>query len=209
LHEDHADFGGGFEDEFAVARGVGGIVEGDGLVGDGACAVAETGDAGAEGLRRESGAPGASRLAEDLTEGFEDLGGVLGDEADGFAVDEEGVVADGGFDDEILLGRDTDEQGELEVDGTEAVEESDKAVGVAATDGEVATAKSFPACGEGQVELFVVDTSEELGVGGGTTSGDGSEGAALAEEAAKIEEGAGGGGDFLFIHRDSKAPNRT
>jgi hypothetical protein len=78
LHEDHADFGGGLEDEFAVARGVGGIVEGDELVGDGACAVAEIGDAGAEGLRRESGAPGASRLAEDLTEGFEDPGGFSG-----------------------------------------------------------------------------------------------------------------------------------
>jgi hypothetical protein len=68
-------------------------------------------------------------------------------------------------------------------------------------------ASQLPARGE--VELFVVDAAEELGVGGGTTSGDGSEGAALAEEAAKIEEGAGGGGDFQFIHRDSRAPNRT
>jgi hypothetical protein len=34
-----------------------------------------------------------------------------------------------------------------------------------------------------EVELLVVDAAEELGMGGGTASGDGGEGAALAEEA--------------------------
>ena len=52
---------------------------------------------------------------------------------------------------------------------------------MAAADGEVGAAKLFPGCGVREVELFVVDAAEELGVGGGTTSGDGGEGAALAE----------------------------
>jgi hypothetical protein len=49
LHEDHAQFGGGFEDEFAVTLGVAGIVEGDELVGDGAAAAGKIGDPGAQG----------------------------------------------------------------------------------------------------------------------------------------------------------------
>ena len=41
-------------------------------------------------------------------------------------------------------------------------------------------------------------------MGGGTTSGNGSEGAALAEEAAEIEGSAGVGGDLRFVHRESR-----
>ena len=186
LHEDEAQFGGGFEDEFAVALGAGGIVEGDELVGDGAAAAGEIGDAGAEGLGRESGAPGAAGFAEELADGFEDLGGVLGDEADGFAVDEDAVFAEDGFDGEILPGRDADELGDFEIGGAEAVEESDEAVGVAAGDGEVGAAERPPGWGEGPVELFVANAAEELGVGGGTASADSGKGAALAEEAAEV-----------------------
>jgi hypothetical protein len=181
LHEDHAEFGGGFEDEFAVAPGVAGIVEGDELVGDGAAAVGEIGDAGVEGLGRESMALAAAGFAEDLADGFEERGSVLGDEADGFAVDEEAVFEDSGFDGEILPGREANELGELKVDGAEAVEERDQAVGMAAADGEVGAAELLPGCGVREVELFVVDAAEELGMGGGTASGDGGEGAALAE----------------------------
>jgi hypothetical protein len=90
--------------------------------------------------------------------------------------------------------------GELEVDGAEAVEEGDEAVGVAAADGEVGAAEGFPRFGEREVELLVVDAAEELGVGGGTASGDGGEGAALAEEVAKVEGLAGNGGDRRFVH---------
>ena len=123
LHEDHAEFGGGFENEFAVALGVEGIVEGDELVGDGAAAAGEIGDASAEGFGRESAVLGAAGFVEKLADGFEQLGRVVGDEADGFAIDEEGVLADGGFDGEVLLRREADELGEFEVDGAEAVEE--------------------------------------------------------------------------------------
>ena len=48
LREDHAELGGNFEDEFAVALGAAVIVEGDELVDDGASAAGETFDAGAE-----------------------------------------------------------------------------------------------------------------------------------------------------------------
>ncbi len=51
LHEDEAEFGSGLEDEVAVALGVGGIVEGDELVGDGASAKGEIGNAGAARIR--------------------------------------------------------------------------------------------------------------------------------------------------------------
>jgi hypothetical protein len=212
-HEDHAQFSGGVENKLAVALGVAGIVEGDELVGDDAAAAGEIGDAGSQGLGREIAALGAAGFVEKLADGFEQLGRVLGDEADGFAIDEEGVLADGGFDGEIILRRETDELGEFEVDGAEAVEERDEAVGVAAADGEVGAAKLFPSCGVREVELFVVDAAEELGMGGGTASGDGGEGAALAEEAAEVEGFAGVGGDLRFVqdlrfvHRDSMVPN--
>jgi hypothetical protein len=57
-----------------------------------------------------------------------------------------------------------------------------------------------------EVELFVVDAAEELGVGGGAASGDGGESAALAEEAAEVGGLAGNGGDLRFVHRNSRAP---
>src|ERR1019366_5584157 len=95
--------------------------------------------------------------------------------------------------------------GEFEVDGAEAVEEGDEAVGVAAADGEVGAAETLPGFGERAVELLVVDAAEELGVGGGTTSGDGGEGAALAEEAAEVE-GLAGNGELWCVHGNSRAP---
>jgi hypothetical protein len=208
LHEDHADLGGDFEDEFAVALGAAVIVEGDELVGDGASAAGETFGAGAEGLGMGSVALFA-RFADELVDGFEDPGCVLGDETDGFAIDEEGVLTDGGFDGKILLGRDAGELGELEEDRAEAVEEADEAVGMAAAESEVGATKGTPGWGEGEVEFFVADAAEELGVGGGAASGDSAEGAALAEKAAEVEDGARVGEDFWFVHRDSNASERA
>jgi hypothetical protein len=52
LQEEEAEFGSGFGDELAVARGVGGIVEGDEPVGDFTAAAREVGGAGVEGLGR-------------------------------------------------------------------------------------------------------------------------------------------------------------
>ena len=101
-HEDHAEFHGGFEDEFAVALRVGGIVEGDELVGDDTSASFEIGNAGAKGFGRASGAPGGPGCVKEATEGFEDFGGVLGDDADGRAIDDEAAFADGGLDGKIL-----------------------------------------------------------------------------------------------------------
>jgi hypothetical protein len=53
-------------------------------------------------------------------------------------------------------------------------------------DGEVSAAEGSPGRGTGQVELLVVNAAEELGVGGGTASGDSGKGAALAEHAAEV-----------------------
>jgi hypothetical protein len=208
LREDHAELGGNFEDEFAVALGAAVIVEGDELVDDGASAAGETFDAGAEGLGMRSVVL-LARFADELVDGFENLGCVLGDEADGFAIDEEAVFTDGGLDGKILLRRDTGELGELEVDRAEAVEEADEAVGMAAAEGEVDGAKGTPGWGEGAVEFFVADAAEELGVGGGAASGDSAEGAALAEKAAEVEGLEGIGEDLWFVHRDSRAPKRA
>src|ERR1017187_3767359 len=80
---------------------------------------------------------------------------------------------------------------------------------MAAAEGEVDGAKGTPGWGEGAVEFFVADAAEELGVGGGAASGDSAEGAALAEKAAEVEDGAGVGGDFWFVHRDSNASERA
>jgi hypothetical protein len=83
---------------------------------------------------------------------------------------------------------------------------------VAAADGEVGAVKLFASCGARGVGLFVVDAAEELGVGGGTASGDGGKGAALAEEAAEVEGFAGIGGDLRFVqglrfaHGNSRTP---
>jgi hypothetical protein len=206
LHEDHAQFGGGFEDEFAIAFGEGGIVEGDELIGDVTAAAGEADDEGAQGLGRESGAPGSAGFAEELADGFEDFGSVLRDEADGFAVDEELVFAEDGFDGEILPGGDADELGDFEISGAEAIEERDEAVGMAAGDGEVGAAERPPGWGDGEVELFIVDAAEELGVGGGAATADSGKGAALAEEASKVH--AGIDGDFGCVHRGSRAKLR-
>src|ERR1035437_987591 len=59
LHEDHAEFGGGFEDEFAVAPGVAGVVEGDELVGNGAATAGGGGGAGPPGFGGGRGGGGA------------------------------------------------------------------------------------------------------------------------------------------------------
>jgi hypothetical protein len=207
LHEDEAKFGGGFEDGLAVALGAGGIVEGEELVGDVTAAAGEVGDAGIEGLGSAGGVSGAASFAEELADGIEHLGSVLGDEADDFAVDVDAVFAEDGFDFEILPGRDADELGDFEIGGAEAVEESDEAVGVAAGDGEVGAAERPPGWGEGPVELFVANAAEELGVGGGTASAESAKGAALAEEAAEVYGWIDG--DLRFVHSDSSARSET
>ena len=207
LHEDEAQFGGGFEDELAVALGAGGVVEGEELVGDVTAAAGEVGDAGVEGLGRAGAVSGAARFAEELADGIEDLGSVLGDEADDFAVDVDAVFAEDGFNGEILAGRDADELGDFEIGGAEAVEESDEAVGVAAGDGEVGAAERPPGWGEGPIELFVANAAEELGVGGGTASTESAKGAALAEEATEVYGRIDV--NLRFVHSDSSARNET
>jgi hypothetical protein len=157
-------------------------------------------------VRRVSGgAVDAAGFADELTHGFEDLRRVFRDEADGFAIDEEFVFADGGLDGEILPRRDADELGDFEIDGSEAVEHGDEAVGVAAGDGEMGTAKGAPRRGDAEIEFFVADAAEELGVGGGTASADRGKGAPLAEQAAEFEnvEGIDGCG-----RRDMYVPLR-
>jgi len=206
LHEDEAQFGGGLDDDLAVALGAGGIVEGDELVGDVTAAAGEIGDAGVEGLGRAGGAPGAAGFAEELADGLEDLGSVFGENADDLSVGEDAVFTEDGFDGEILPGRDADELGDFEIGGAEAVEESDEAVGVAAGDGEVGAAESPPGWGEGQEEFFVANAAEELGVGGGTASAESAKGAALAEEAAEVH---GIDGDLWCVHGDSSARSET
>src|ERR1019366_1275814 len=80
LHEDEAQFGGGLENEFAVALGAGGIVESDELVGDDAAAAGEIGGAGTHGLGSGFAGLGAAGFAGGLTEGFRGLwGGVRGE----------------------------------------------------------------------------------------------------------------------------------
>ena len=143
----------------------------------------------------EAPARAAAGFVKDLADGLQDFGGVLGDEADGFAVHHDTVFAHGGFDGEVFPRGETDEFVEFEVDGAEAVEEGDDAVGVAAAEGEAGAAEFLPGWGNGKVELLVVDAAEELGVGSGTSSGDGGEGAALAEEAAEFEGLSRIGGD--------------
>ena len=121
LHEDEAEFGGDFDDEIAARAGGAGRVELDELVGDGV-----QGPRGAIAEGRGAG------TAEDAVDGFEEAGRVFGDEAESFAIDDDAVFAGGGLDGEVLFGRDAGEQDELEVGGSEAVEEGDEAIGVAA-----------------------------------------------------------------------------
>jgi hypothetical protein len=207
LHEDEAQFSGGFEDELAVAFGAGGIVEGEELVGDVTTAAGEVGHAVLEGPGRAGGAPGTAGFLEELADGIEDLGSVLGNEADDFAVDVDAVFAEDGFDGEILAGRDADELGDFEIGGAEAVEESDEAVGVAAGDGEVGAAERAPGWGEGPVEFLVANAAEELGVGSGTASAESAKGATLAEEAAEVNGRIDV--DLRFVHIDSNSQSET
>jgi hypothetical protein len=81
--------------------------------------------------------------------------------------------------------------GKFEVNGAETLEEPNEVVGLAAADGEVGATERSPGWGDGEVELFVADALEELGVGSGTASADSDKGAALAEETAEVEGGAG------------------
>ena len=85
--EDDAEFGGGFEDELAIDR-ESGRNRGDQLVGDDAAAASELGDTGVEVGRARRVRP---QDLKDLTDGDQDLGRVLGNEADGFAVHHDAV----------------------------------------------------------------------------------------------------------------------
>ena len=124
---------------------------------------------------------------KEAVHGFEQAGRVGGNEADGFAIDDEAVFAEGGFKDDVLLGRDSGELGELEIDGTKAIEERDEAIGVAAAASEVLGAELAPGVGDGKVELFLANATEDVGLGGGTTSADRGERAALAEDETEVE----------------------
>ena len=110
------------------------------------------------------------------------------------------LLADGGFDGEVLFDGQADELGEFEVDRAEAFEEADEVVGVTAADGEAGAAEGAPGRGDGEVEFFVADAAEQFGVGGGTASAESDEGAALAEDAAEVEGRAGIGENFEFVH---------
>ena len=122
-------------------------------------------------------------FVEEAIDGFEDFRGVFRDDADGRAIDDEAVLADGGFDGEILFDGQSDELGELEVDGAEAFEETNEIVGVAAADGEIGAAECSPGCGDREIEFFVANALEKLGVGSRTTTADGGKGAPLARGA--------------------------
>src|SRR5260370_34879211 len=104
------------------------MVEVDELVGEGASPDGEIGDAGADGFGSGCGC-GATvaglGLVEKMTDGFEDFGRVLGDDADGGAIDDEVLFADGGFDGEGLVGGHAGGLGEFEVDWAEGFGESD------------------------------------------------------------------------------------
>ncbi len=147
-----------------------------------------------------AGADAAVAGAEEAADGFEDFGRVFGDDADGGAIDDDVLVADGGLDGEVLFDGQADELGEFEVDGAEAFEEADEVVGVTAADGHVGAAEGAPGGGDGAVEFFVADAAEEFGVGGGTASAESDEGAALAEDTAEVEDRAGVGENFGFVH---------
>jgi hypothetical protein len=121
------------------------------------------------------------------------------------AFDENAVLAEGGFDGEKLAGRDADELGDFEIDGTEAVEECDETVGVAAGDRELSGTELPPGWNDGEVELLVANAAEELGVGGGTASADSGKGAALAEETAEVKAWIDGRLRLRWVHRDSGA----
>jgi hypothetical protein len=185
LHEHEAEFGGDFEDSFAIAGGVSGVVEIDELPDDEAAAGGEIGEAGAGGLgsARRAGCAG-----EHAIDGFDEFGGVIRDEADGLAIDVETVLLNGGLDGRELAGGDSGKFGELEEDGSEAIEEGDEAIGVAAAAAEVGGTEGAPGGGDGAVEFFVTDAAEGLRVGGGAASADGGEGASLTEDATEVDE---------------------
>jgi hypothetical protein len=199
LHEDEAEFGSDLKDEFAVALGVGRVVEGDELVSDGATLDGEIDDAGAQGYGRASGTPGGFGIVQEVAYGFADLGSVFGDDADFRTIDDDVLIAYGRFDDEVLLDGKAAEFREFEEDGAEAVEQADEVVGVAAANGDVGSTEFPPGKGDGEVEFFVADAAEKLGVGGGTASAESDEGAALAEEAAEVE-GREVELGFRFVH---------
>ena len=64
----------------------------------------------------ERAAGAGLRLVEEATDGFEEFGRVFGDDADGGAIDDEVLLADGGLDGEVLFDGQADELGEFEVD---------------------------------------------------------------------------------------------
>ncbi|MGO9231773.1 MAG: hypothetical protein ACLQKA_21485, partial [Bryobacteraceae bacterium] len=82
---------------------------------------------------------------------------------------------------------DAGQLGEFEVGGAELIPELDDLVGIAAIDAEVERAELTPAGGDALEPGGVTDVMEGCGLGGGTASGDGTEGLALAEERGEIE----------------------
>jgi hypothetical protein len=203
LHEDEAELGGDFKDELATFAVAAGFIEGDELVGGSTGAAGDGGDAGVHG---DGGGGTARRWGEEPIDRIAEFGSVFGDEADDFAIDHETVLADGGFDVEVLAWGNTDELGEFEVYGAEAVEEGDEVVGVAAAETEVLIAELAPRVGEGLVELVFADAANELDLGGGTASADGGEGTAFAEQDAEFEDGEGIVAGLRIVHRGSKKP---
>jgi hypothetical protein len=93
LHEDQAKFGGGFEDELAVALGAAGIVEGDELVGDDPTAAGEVDYASTESIGRGCASNPGAGLTQELADCLAEFGSVLRDDADGGAIDNQVVLA--------------------------------------------------------------------------------------------------------------------
>ena len=197
LEEDKAELSGDFEDGFAFGSGVNRVVELDELVDDDAAASGEIGEAGARRFGRGARTGGAS---EDLIDGLDELGRVLGNEAEGFAINQEAAFLHGWLNGGVLAGGYAGEFGELEEGGSEAIEESDESICMAAAATEVGGAEGAPGGSDGTEEFFVADAAEDLCVGGGAASANGDEGAALTEDAPEVDEFRGIGGELRVGH---------
>jgi hypothetical protein len=85
----------------------------------------------------------------------------------------------------------SDELRELEVDGSEAFEEANQIIGVAATNSEIGAAECSPGVGDGEIEFLVANALEELGVGSRTATSNGGKDTPLAQEATEVEGSLG------------------
>ncbi|HXB71173.1 MAG TPA: hypothetical protein VNY05_23255 [Candidatus Acidoferrales bacterium] len=106
----------GLAEDLAILGGTESDVEALLAGGEGAAAAFEAGELVAELVGTEWLGAGLGRTAlEEFRDGRGDFDGVGGDEGDDLGIDIDGVFADAGFDEAILLGGDADQFGEFEV----------------------------------------------------------------------------------------------